>query len=121
MMIIGQSTLDDLNSRLEIPLPMNRFRPAWFLPVAIHLMKIIGINFSMNNLSFAGVKLCKRCVLTTIDQATGVKGAEPLLTLSKYRRKDGGVYFGQNVIPIDLGEISIGDEIIVNTTRDRTL
>jgi uncharacterized protein YcbX len=121
LMIIGQSTLDDLNNRLEDPLPMNRFRPSVVFTGGEAFGEDHWERFTMNNLSFAGVKLCKRCVLTTVDQATAAKGAEPLLTLSKYRKKDGGVYFGQNVIPIELGQISIGDEIIVNSTRDRSL
>jgi uncharacterized protein YcbX len=75
----------------------------------------------MNKLGFTGVKLCKRCVLTTIDQATGIKGIEPLLTLSKYRKKENGVYFGQNVIPTDVGQISIGDEDIISSTCDRSI
>jgi uncharacterized protein YcbX len=28
-LIIGSASLDDLNSRMKVPLPMNRFRPIW--------------------------------------------------------------------------------------------
>ncbi|MEI9917294.1 MAG: MOSC N-terminal beta barrel domain-containing protein [Bacteroidota bacterium] len=121
LLVVGQRSLDDLNNRLEIPLPMNRFRPSVVFTGGEPFEEDHWEKFTMNNLRFAGVKLCKRCVLTTIDQATGQKGIEPLVTLAKYRRKDGGVYFGQNVIPIEPGKISIGDEIIVNSTCDRSL
>jgi len=124
LMMIGQSTLDDLNSRMEIPLPMNRFRPSVVFTGGEPFEEDHWEKFTMNNLRFAGVKLCKRCVLITIDQATGIKGIEPLATLSKYRKKDNGVYFGQNVIPMETGptaQISIGDEIIINSTCDRSL
>ena len=120
LMMIGQSTLDDLNERMEIPLPMNRFRPSVVFTGGEPFEEDHWNKFTMNNLRFAGVKLCKRCVLTTIDQATGIKGTEPLATLSKYRKKDNGVYFGQNVIPIEPGEIYIGDEIIISTTCNRS-
>jgi uncharacterized protein YcbX len=121
LMMIGRSTLDDLNQRMKIPLPMNRFRPSIVFTGGEPFEEDHWDKFTMNNLRFAGVKLCKRCVLITIDQATGIKGIEPLATLSTYRKKDNGVYFGQNVIPLDLGQISIGDEIIINSTRDRSL
>jgi uncharacterized protein YcbX len=120
LMMIGQSTLDDLNKRLENPLPMNRFRPSVVFTGGEPFEEDHWDKFTMNNLTFAGVKLCKRCVLITIDQATGIKGIEPLATLSKYRKKDNGVYFGQNVIPTTLGQLSIGDEIIINSTCDRS-
>ena len=121
LMMIGQSSLDDLNQRLKVPLPMNRFRPSVVFTGGESFEEDHWDKFTMNGLTFAGVKLCKRCVLITIDQATGIKGVEPLATLSTYRKKENGVYFGQNVIPIELGQLSIGDEIIVNSTRDRSL
>lgn len=121
LMMVGQSTLDDLNARMEIPLPMNRFRPSVVFTAGEAFEEDHWDKFTMNDISFAAVKLCKRCVLTTIDQATGIRGIEPLATLSTYRKKDNGVYFGQNVIPTTLGQISIGDEIIISSTRDRSL
>jgi uncharacterized protein YcbX len=38
-------------------------------------------------------------------------GPEPLETLATYRRRDGRVYFGQNVIPDGGGEIRVGDVV----------
>jgi len=121
LLIVGQSSLDDLNQRMEIPVPMNRFRPSVVFTGGEAFEEDHWSKFTIGGLTFAGVKLCKRCVLITVDQATGVKGTEPLVTLSKYRRKDNGVYFGQNIIPIEPGQISIGDEIIINSTCDRSL
>jgi uncharacterized protein YcbX len=121
LMMIGQSSLDDLNDRMEIPLPMNRFRPSVVFTGGKPFEEDHWDKFTMNNLRFAGVKLCKRCAVPTIDQSTAEKGLEPLATLSKYRKKDGGVYFGQNVIPVEPGQISIGDEIIISSTCDRSL
>ena len=49
------------------------------------------------------VKTCVRCEVTTTDQATARRGAEPLLTLSTYRRDDrlAGVTFGMNAIVVE--------------------
>lgn len=113
LMIIGQSTLDDLNQRLKIPVPTNRFRPSVVFTGGDPFDEDNWKRFSIGESRFAGVKTCKRCVLITVDQETGIKGTEPLATLSTYRRWDNGVHFGQNVIPTKLGKIAIGDEIIV--------
>ena len=48
-----------------------------------------------------------------VNQETGVKGREPLLTLSRYRREGDKIKFGQNVLSIDHNEIHEGDEIIL--------
>ena len=59
------------------------------------------------------MKPCGRCAVTTVNQETGEKGLEPLTTLSTYRKLEGKVYFGQNAIAIDHGEIFEGDEIVL--------
>jgi uncharacterized protein YcbX len=116
LLIIGQSSLDDLNDRLKIPVPMNRFRPSVVFTGGEPFEEDTWSRFIMGGITFAGVKPSKRCVLITIDQETGQKGAEPLATLSTFRKRDNGVYFGQNIIPITTGKISIGDEITVNSS-----
>ena len=111
LLIIGESSLADLNKRLAFPLPMNRFRPNLVFRGGEPYEEDIWRNFTVGRNRFVGVKPCARCVLTTVDQDTGKKGIEPLLTLAKYRKRDGGVYFGQNVIALDNYEIKEGDGI----------
>jgi uncharacterized protein YcbX len=118
LLIIGQSSLDDLNDRMKTPVPMNRFRPNVVFTGGEPFEEDTWSRFTIGNLSFAGVKPSKRCVLITVDQETAMKGPEPLATLSTFRKRDNGVYFGQNVIPIKTGEISIGDEIIINNSSN---
>ena len=110
-MMIGQSSLDDLNSRLKEKLPMNRFRPNFVVngvkPYDEDKWKKIRIGEVIFNL----VKPCSRCVLTTVDQNTAEKNEEPLKTLSTYRSVNNKVYFGQNLVHEGNGVIKIGDEI----------
>ncbi len=87
MLIIGQASLDDLNKRLETPVPTNRFRPNLVFTEGEPYEEDAWKEFSVGTNRFMGVKPCARCVLTTVDQATGVKGREPLLTLSRYRKQ----------------------------------
>jgi uncharacterized protein YcbX len=66
-----------------------------------------------DTLEFRIVKPCTRCVMTTTDQQTGVRGGEPLRTLATYRRdpRFSAPVFGQNVILVrGAGEsVSVGD------------
>jgi uncharacterized protein YcbX len=111
LLVIGQGTLDDLNSRLSQPVPMNRFRPNIVFTGGDPFVEDTWTTFAVGVNRFAAVKPCARCVLPTVDQETGVMGKEPLATLSTYRRRNGKVYFGMNLIPLDHLTISVGDEI----------
>lgn len=110
-LMIGQSTLDDLNSRLERPVEMKRFRPNFVFTGGQPFEEDSWKSFKIGSNRFLGVKPCSRCVLTTIDPATGELGKEPLATLSTYRKKENKIYFGQNLLAVDHGEIFEGDVI----------
>jgi hypothetical protein len=92
---------------------INRFRPNFVFTGGEPYEEDNWKNFSIGTSSFSGVKNCSRCVLTTVDPATGIKGVEPLQTLSSYRKKNGKVYFGQNVVAVNPGIVNVGDSIWV--------
>ncbi|GMQ30422.1 MOSC domain-containing protein [Algoriphagus confluentis] len=111
-LIISQESLNDLNSRLETPVPMNRFRPNLvfsgeeaFLEDKLRKIRIGAVDFQI-------IKPCARCVMTTVDQTSGEKGKEPLKTLSTYRTVNNKVMFGQNAVALNLGVVKVGDELI---------
>ena len=110
-LIIGQSSLDDLNTRLENPVPMNRFRPNFVFTGGKPFDEDHWRNFTIGKNRFVGVKPCGRCAVPTVNQETAERGAEPLATLATYRRVNNKVYFGQNLLAIDCYEIYEGDEI----------
>ena len=112
-LLIGQSSLDDLNSKLTETLPMNRFRPNIVFTGGEAYQEDMMHTFTIGNITFHGVKLCARCVMTTIDQENGASGKEPLKTLARYRLKNKKIMFGQNLAHEGLGEIKIGDELRV--------
>ena len=110
-LIIGQASLDDLNSRLEKPLPMNRFRTNFVFTGGKPFEEDTWKKFKIGNVIFQAVKPCARCVITTTDQETAERAHEPLLTLSKYRKIDNKVMFGMNLVCESTGKVSIGDKI----------
>lgn len=111
-MIIGQKSLDDLNGRLAEAVPMNRFRPNFVFTGGNAFAEDTWKDISIGSLRFVTVKKCDRCVLTTVDQETGEKGIEPLKTLSGYRKTGNKVYFGQNMVALEEGTLSVGERII---------
>jgi uncharacterized protein YcbX len=119
-LIIGQSSLDDLNGRLEVKIPMNRFRPNFVFTNGEAFEEDTWREFSIGNVSFIGVKPCSRCVMTTVDQEKGIiSGKDPLKTLAKYRNFGNKVLFGQNVIGLGLGSVEIGDTVRVSSYKSK--
>jgi len=115
-LIIGQASLDDLNGRLEVAVPMNRFRPNFVFANGEAFEEDSWRDFKIGNVSFVGVKPCDRCVMTTVDQEKGViSGKDPLKTLAKYRNFGNKVLFGQNVIGLGLGTVAVGDAVRVSS------
>jgi uncharacterized protein len=113
-LIIGQSTLNDLNSRMQTPLPMNRFRPNFVFTGGDPFEEDHWRNFTIGKNRFVAVKPCARCVLTTVNQDTAEKGMEPLITLATYRKEGNKILFGQNVVATDHTEVHEGDKIVLN-------
>ena len=113
LLMIGQASLDDLNSRLSSPLPMDRFRPNIVFTGGLPFQEDDMTQFSIGDIQFFGVKPCARCTITTIDQQSAVKSKEPLKTLSTYRARNNKIYFGQNLLFQGTGTIRTGD--VINT------
>ena len=107
-LLISQGSLDDLNARLEQPVPMQRFRPNLVVegcePYAEDGWRRIRIGAS----SFRVAKPCSRCIIPTIDIDSAERNPEPLRTLMEYRKRDNKVYFGQNLIHDRQGRIEVG-------------
>ena len=114
ILIISEESLRDLNSRLDSPVPMNRFRPNIVVkgcePFAEDTWKRIRIG---DDVEMALVKPCARCVVTTIDKETLQQNKEPLKTLNTFRKQVGGAMFGQNAIPLNEGRLEVGMSVQV--------
>jgi uncharacterized protein YcbX len=118
-LLISEASLQELNRRLAEPLPMNRFRPNIVISGGEAFAEDSWKNLHIGGARFALVSPCSRCAITTTDQYRGVRaGKEPLRTLARFRRLDGGsaVYFGQNLVHLDpTGTLRVGDEVGVFT------
>jgi hypothetical protein len=110
-LIVGQSSLDDLNERLENPIPINRFRTNFVFTGGNPFEEDNWKDFRIADVNFKAVKPCARCVITTTNQDTAERSSEPLKALSSYRKIDNKVMFGMNVVCFNNGYVSVGDKI----------
>ena len=94
---------------------MNRFRPNLVLSGCEAVDEDTWSQFSIGETTFYPVKPCYRCVVTTINQDTAEKSAEPLKTLATYRSENNKVKFGQNLVHSGIGNtLAVGQEMLVN-------
>lgn len=117
-LIISEASLDDLNSRMDIDLTMNRFRPNIVISGCEPYAEDGLGHFKIEQIDFYAVKPCSRCVITTINPVTGKKeGREPLHTLSQFRKKNNKVFFGQNLLhqlnPINDNHLQVGNKVTI--------
>ena len=97
-LIIGEASMQELNTRLYTPLSIRRFRANLIFSGGEPFEEDNFKQFKIGNIDFIGVKNCARCVLITRDPDSGEKGKEPLQTLNTYRQKGTKTLFGQNVL-----------------------
>ncbi|MFO1394524.1 MAG: MOSC N-terminal beta barrel domain-containing protein [Steroidobacteraceae bacterium] len=104
LLVVSLASLADLNSRLEVPVPMERFRPNLVLDGLEPFGEDALGDFGAGPLRLRVVKPCTRCVVTTTDQRTGERlGEEPVRALRTFRWDAAlrGVTFGQNTVVIE--------------------
>lgn len=120
-LLISQASLDDLNARLDSPIPMNRFRPNIVVSGCDAFAEDDWREFRIGDIVFSAVKPCARCTVPTIDQDTAIAGREPIKTLATYRTFGRKVLFGQNLVAANVGVLRVGDEVeIIAKRSDRT-
>ncbi|MCB9165183.1 MAG: MOSC domain-containing protein [Flavobacteriales bacterium] len=119
-LILSQASLNDLNERMapEDRVPMDRFRPNLVIGGGAAYQEDQWRRVLIGDAGFEVVKPCARCVITTTNQRTGLRGREPLATLAQYRRRAGDpskVDFGMNAIATSGEQVRVGDAVRVIT------
>ncbi|MEU8378745.1 MOSC N-terminal beta barrel domain-containing protein [Streptosporangium sp. NPDC048865] len=93
------------------PLDIARFRPNAVIDGAEPFAEDAWTSVRIGEVDFRVSKLCDRCAATIWDPTTQDGGKEPLRTLARHRRWDGGTWFGVYLVPRNLGELRVGDEV----------
>ncbi len=113
LLLISEASLEDLNARLQSPVPMNRFRPNLVVRGYGPYAEDGWGEMRVGDAVFRVAEPCPRCAITTVDQESGERGKEPLRTLATYRKAEGEVWFGRNLIHTSLGTVCVGDPVEV--------
>ncbi|MEN2399582.1 MOSC N-terminal beta barrel domain-containing protein [Flavobacterium sp. MC2016-06] len=110
-LLIGTESLDFLNEKLDDKISILRFRPNIVVSSKIAHEEDNFDTFKIGEVDFKNVKPCGRCIMVNNDPQKGIIKKEPLKTLSKYRNVNNSVLFGTNIVALNKGIISVGDEI----------
>ncbi len=110
-LLISEASLADFNTHLAKKITMRHFRPnivvAGCEPYAEDKWKKIRIG----SIEFDVVKPCSRCAIPTINPDTAQRSPAIWQALTQQRERDGRVFFGQNLVHKQVGEIKLGDKI----------
>ena len=111
-LMIGSQSLDFLNEKLTDKITVLRFRPNIVISTETPHEEDDFTTFKIGHVDFKNIKTCERCIMVNNDPENGKLKKEPLKTLSKYRVVNNSVLFGTNVVSLNSGIISVGDEIV---------
>lgn len=117
-LVVTEESLQELNSRLQDPVGMERFRPNVVLAGALDPFdEDRWRSLNGDGVRFESTKRCARCAIITVDQASGkVLSQEPLKVLSQFRRQGSSVCFGQYFYSRSFGQVlKVGDLLDHNT------
>ena len=119
--LASEESLADLNDRIlegpmadQGPLPMVRFRPNVVVSGAPAWAEDGWRRLRIGDGVYRSVKGCARCTIPTTDELTAERFKEPTATMARFRRWDGQVWFGTNLVCDTPGvTIRVGDEVEV--------
>ncbi len=120
-LIISENSLNSLNSQLENPVEMARFRPNLVISGCEAYAEDFWREIQIGNIDFRLPKPCSRCSVPAINPNTAEVGKEPLTTLNRLRKANGKIYFGQNALHNSCGVLKIGDAVSVKRSGESNL
>ncbi|MDB5813740.1 MAG: hypothetical protein JWM03_1646 [Rhodocyclales bacterium] len=110
LLLVNSASLDELSARVGRDMNVERFRPNLVVSGAAPFVEDTWRRLRIGDVTFAVEKPCERCAFTTADPVTGERSSdqEPLRTLAKFRKHNGGVLFGMNLRAENAGELRVG-------------
>ncbi|WP_428035859.1 MOSC domain-containing protein [Amphritea sp.] len=120
LLLISEASLSNLNNRCKSTVRMEQMRPNLVVKNCDAYAEDSWKRIKIGEVEFEVVKPCGRCILTTTDPLTLQRNPdrEPLSILKRYRRgSDGEAHFGQNLVSLNQGIISLNDPVEIIETR----
>lgn len=112
LLMINQASIDDINQRFALSLSPVHFRANIVIKGAQAFVEDNWQGLQCGEHRLHAVKPCSRCVIPTIDIATGKPQKAVWQALKSARQdEDGQIYFGHNLVHTKLATLSIHDKI----------
>ncbi|MFQ3219576.1 MAG: hypothetical protein ACJAUL_001852 [Paraglaciecola sp.] len=114
VLLISEASLADLNQRSVHHHQMEQFRPNLVVNNTVAFAEDSWQRIRVGEVEFIVHSPCSRCNFPKLNLQTGQPhpDGEPLSVLRHYRTgQDKKIYFGQNIIPLNEGEIKLGDKV----------
>jgi len=118
-LITAESSLQALNEAMPFAIGMNRFRPNLVISGCDRYAEDSWRRIRVNDIEFRLPKPCSRCSVPGINPDTAISDKETLLMLSRLRKWENRVYFGQNALHDSLGKLAVGNAVDVLETGSR--
>jgi len=118
-LLISQPSLDSLNQVMGLQLPIERFRPNLVISGCDSYAEDYWRQITINQISFRLPKPCSRCPIPTIDTTTAQMSREPLATLNRIRKWNKHVYFGQNALHNNQGQLVVGSTVKIDLLGEK--
>lgn len=112
-LLLSQASVDFLSDKVGFQLDVSRFRPNILVAGCEPFEEDSWRKIKIGDIEFDLVKPCSRCVIPTINLKTAEKERAVLQAMLDFRKKDGEVYVGQNLVHKNLGLLKQGDELLV--------
>lgn len=110
-LIVSKNSLNALNSELENFVEMARFRPNLVISGCEAYAEDFWREITIGEIAFRLPKPCSRCSVPSINPHTAEITKEPLTTLSRLRKWQNKIYFGQNALHNQNGKLKSGDAV----------
>lgn len=115
-LLLSEASLMALNEVMGLKLTMRRFRPNLVIANCKPYAEDYWRKISIGEIDFRLPKACSRCSIPAIDPITATINKEPLTTLNRLRKWQHKVYFGQNALHDQQGELKIHDKVFINAS-----
>ncbi len=114
LLVLCESSVSDLNSRLQSPVTIRHFRPNLVVDNGVPYDEESWGKFSIGSVEFEGQGPIGRCNVVDMDPETGERFGDVLKTISSYRKLPGKIPMGLSALSLAEGVIRVGDEIVFN-------
>ena len=119
ILLCSEASVNDLAQKVG-SFSLMRFRPNIVVSNDEAYIEDTWKEINIGEVKLFGAKPCARCNLVNVNPKSGVISKEILKGLSEYRNFGGKVYFGQQFVPMTLGNIKIGYISSVQQTKNAT-